>query len=125
MKSLKVKTQMNEDLINTIIKGDAAIVLKQIEDSSIDLVLTDPPYFLDRMDNEWDNEKVSLVTDYCNVIKSLPPGMKFEREQGKRFYRWYLNISRELHRVLVSSFHSLAPGFTIEWLQQLMMLVSL
>jgi len=98
--NLKEEIQMNNEIINKIILGDALQILPQIEDSSIDLVLTDPPYFLDKMDNEWNHETVSTITDYCIVIKSLPPGMKFDKEQGKRFYEWYLKVSKEICRVL-------------------------
>lgn len=87
-------------MINKIILGDAREVLPLIEDNSIDLVLTDPPYFLDKMDNSWNHKRVSTITDYCNVVKSLPPGMKFDKEQGKRLYEWYWEISQELYRVL-------------------------
>ena len=91
---------MNDKFINKIILGDAEKILPEIVDNSIDLVLTDPPYFLDKMDNGWDPETVSTITDYCHVVKSLPPGMKFDKEQGKRFYEWYLKISKEICRVL-------------------------
>lgn len=74
-------------------------VLCSIKDDTIDVVLTDPPYFLDKMDNNWDHEIVS--SKKCHyTVKSLPAGMKFDREQGKRFYEWYFEISKELHRVL-------------------------
>ncbi|MCM8803304.1 MAG: site-specific DNA-methyltransferase [Candidatus Omnitrophica bacterium] len=91
---------MNKKFINKIILGDAQEILPQIEDNSIDLVLTDPPYFLDKMDNNWDHKKVSTITDYCHVVKSLPPGMKFDKEQGRNLYEWYFKISKELYRVL-------------------------
>jgi site-specific DNA-methyltransferase (adenine-specific) len=91
---------MNERFINKLIVGDALEILPLIEDNSIDLVLTDPPYFLDKMDNHWDIRKVSSIKGYCKVIKSLPPGMKFEKTQGKRFYEWYFKIAKEIHRVL-------------------------
>lgn len=91
---------MNKDTLNKIILGDAREILLKIENNSIDLVLTDPPYFLDKMDNNWDHRRVSTITDYCNVVKSLPPGMKFDKEQGKRLHKWYLEISKELYRVL-------------------------
>lgn len=91
---------MNEKIVNKIIMGDALEVLPQIEKNSIDLVLTDPPYFLDKMDNNWNHKTVSTITDYCRVVKSLPPGMKFDREQGKNFYEWYLKIAKEIYRVL-------------------------
>ncbi len=90
----------NRKVINKIILGDSLKVLPQIEDNSIDLILTDPPYFLDKMDNNWNHQRVSKITDYCNVVKSLPPGMKFDKKQGIHFYQWYLGISTELYRVL-------------------------
>jgi site-specific DNA-methyltransferase (adenine-specific) len=86
-------------MINQIIWGDATEILPSIEDNTIDVVLTDPPYFLHKMDNNWDDETVSS-TKYQHAVKSLPAGMKFDREQGKRFYTWYLEISKELYRVL-------------------------
>ena len=91
---------MNKEYINQIILGDAEKILPEIKSNTIDVVLTDPPYFLDKMDNNWNHEAVSTITDHCNTIKSLPPGMKFDKEQGKRFYQWYLKISQELYRVL-------------------------
>jgi site-specific DNA-methyltransferase (adenine-specific) len=90
---------MKNQLINQIICGDALEILRNIRDNTIDVVLTDPPYFLDKMDNNWDHEIVS--SKKCHyTVKSLPAGMKFDREQGKRFYEWYFKISKELHRVL-------------------------
>ncbi|PKP59804.1 MAG: site-specific DNA-methyltransferase [Candidatus Altiarchaeales archaeon HGW-Altiarchaeales-1] len=89
----------NNDFINKIITGDALEVLAKIEDDSIDVVLTDPPYFLDKLDNNW---KYTEVPDkkYCIVVKSLPAGMKFDRQQGINLYNWFLNVSKELYRVL-------------------------
>lgn len=97
--NLKEKTQMNGKYLNKIIHGDALKVLFMFNDNSIDLVLTDPPYFLDKMDNSWDEKKVAS-TKYHHVIKSLPAGMKFDREQGKNFYEWYYKISKQILRVL-------------------------
>lgn len=91
---------MNKNkLLNKIILGDALDILKQIDDESIDLVLTDPPYFLDKLDNNWNHEKVANERN-MQVIKSLPAGMKFDREQGIKFYEWYSKISKEIFRVL-------------------------
>lgn len=89
----------NINYINKIICGDSLKILPQIESNSIDVVLTDPPYFLDKLDNNWDYKKISNQNNQY-VIKSLPAGMKFDREQGKRFYSWYLEISKEIFRVL-------------------------
>ena len=89
----------NNKFINKIICGDTLKLLPQMEKNSIDVVLTDPPYFLDKLDNNWNSEKVSNQSNQY-VVKSLPAGMKFDREQGKRFYTWYLNVSNEIFRVL-------------------------
>lgn len=89
----------NGKFINKVICADTLELLPQIEDNSIDVVLTDPPYFLDKLDNNWDHERVSNQ-DNQYTIKSLPAGMKFDREQGKRFYAWYLDISKEIFRIL-------------------------
>ena len=89
----------NVKYLNRIICDDVLNVLPNIAENSIDIVLTDPPYFLDKMDNNWNNEKVSN-NDNQHTIKSLPAGMKFERDQGVRFYEWYLKISKELFRVI-------------------------
>lgn len=93
-------TKKNQEILDTIVHGDVLEALGRIDVDSIDLVLTDPPYFLDRMDNNWDHKKVAKTGDYCHVVRSLPPGMKFSREQGIRFYEWYGEVSRAIHRVL-------------------------
>lgn len=90
---------MTNEIINKIVCEDAMKVLDKIEDERIDLVLTDPPYFLDKMDNDWDHETVSS-SKYHHAVKSLPAGMKFDKDQSMRFYKWYLEVSKKLHRVL-------------------------
>ena len=40
-------------MINQIIHGDCFDVLKDIDSSSIDLILTDPPYGLKFMGKDW------------------------------------------------------------------------
>lgn len=89
----------NEDFINKIICADTLTLLPKIESDSIDVVLTDPPYFLDKLDNNWDYKKVSNQSNQY-AIKSLPAGMKFDREQGIRFYKWYHEVSKEIFRIL-------------------------
>lgn len=85
--------------MTNLIQGDCLIKLKEIEDNSIDLVLTDPPYFLDKLDNNWSYENVNSEKNQ-QVVTSLPAGMKFDRQQGIEFYNWYIKISKEILRVL-------------------------
>lgn len=84
---------------NKIIAGEAGNLIKELPSNCIDLILTDPPYFLDKMDNNWKHKTVSSKENQY-VIKSLPAGMKFDKNQGQKFYDWYSGISRELFRVL-------------------------
>jgi len=85
-------------LIN--ICGDALEVLPRLPANSVDLALTDPPYFLDRLDNEWTPERAARRFYKSQAVFHLPPGMKFDPSQGRRMYEWYLEVSRELLRVL-------------------------
>lgn len=86
--------------LNKIICGDSLSLLPKLPEASVDIVVTDPPYFLDKLDNEWSQPKVSRRLKSQLVVKSLPAGMKFDREQGRRFYEWYGKVSNELFRVL-------------------------
>ena len=85
--------------INKIIHDDALNFLSKLKGNSVDIILTDPPYFLDKMDHSWNEKKVQNPKKPY-AVKHLPAGMKFNREQGKKFYSWYLHISKELFRVL-------------------------
>ncbi len=89
----------NKDFINQIILGDSLELLFKIEDNSIDVVLTDPPYFFDKLDNNWQYEEVENKKNQ-QTIKSLPAGMKFDRKQGQDFYKWYLKVSEQIYRIL-------------------------
>jgi site-specific DNA-methyltransferase (adenine-specific) len=86
--------------LDQIICGDALEILPRLPAHSIDLVLTDPPYFLDKLDNEWTPERAARRFYKSQAVFHLPPGMKFDPNQGRRMYEWYLEVSRELLRVL-------------------------
>ena len=85
--------------INQIIHDDALHFLPKLKENSIEIVLTDPPYFLDKLDKNWETSKVHNKKN-LQVVTSLPAGMKFDKNQGKQFYEWYLKVSREIFRVL-------------------------
>ncbi|MXY47067.1 MAG: site-specific DNA-methyltransferase [Chloroflexi bacterium] len=78
---------------------DCRTGMKSIDDSAISLVLTDPPYFIDGMDDGWDNTRLrSRIKP--GVIGGLPIGMKFDRAQGRNLYKFLLPIAREWMRVI-------------------------
>lgn len=80
-----------------IIHGDCLKELENIKDNSIDCVITDPPYFIDKLDNTWNSKNIN--NDKKNShIKHLPKGMKFDKKQVKNLYDYYLNVSKLLYR---------------------------
>lgn len=81
-------------------KGDCRNILKSIPNNSIDLIVTDPPYFIDGMGNDWNDEKLKGKVKEAGVIGGLPVGMKFDREQGKKLQEFLTPISDEYYRVL-------------------------
>ncbi len=87
------------DYVNQIVLGDSSKLLSLLDDESVDVVITDPPYFLDKMDNTWNFEAVHSQKNQ-QVVTSLPAGMVFSRRQGKELYQWYSKISEEIFRVL-------------------------
>ena len=80
--------------------GNAFELLKALPDNSIHLALTDPPYFIDGMGNDWDNASLQRKASKAGVVGSMPVGMKFDPAQGRKFQRFMEPICEELHRVL-------------------------
>ncbi|MCS7163089.1 MAG: site-specific DNA-methyltransferase [Bacteroidia bacterium] len=86
--------------LDKVICADARTILPQLPESAIDLVLTDPPYFLDKLDETWTPERAAPKSYKRQQVHHLPPGMKFDPSQGKRLYEWYFPIAQQIFRVL-------------------------
>jgi DNA modification methylase len=56
-----------------IINGDSAEVLKQFENNSIDAVITDPPYGIEFLGKEWDQD-TGAVEIWRECLRVLKPG---------------------------------------------------
>lgn len=80
--------------------GNAFDLLKDVPDNSVHFVLTDPPYFIDGMNGDWDNDSLQRKASKAGVIGSLPVGMKFDPAQGRKFQRFMEPICDEIFRVL-------------------------
>ena len=74
----------------------------KLENNSIDCVITDPPYFIDKLDNKWSSDKVNKDVKNSH-IKHLPKGMKFDKKQVKQLFDYYLKLSKLL-------FDKMKPG---------------
>jgi site-specific DNA-methyltransferase (adenine-specific) len=73
--------------------------MKHLPENSVDMVCTDPPYFLDGLGNDWDKNKIDKK-GASSVVGNLPKGMKFDRKQSKKFHDFYSDVSKEVFRVL-------------------------
>jgi len=73
--------------------------LKNIPSGSIDMVCTDPPYFLDKLNSNW-NKATLDKSGSSSMVGNLPKGMKFDRNQSKKFNEFYSKVSDEVFRVL-------------------------
>lgn len=89
-----------EDII--ILNGNCMEELYKLEDNSVDCVITDPPYFIDKLDNQWSSDKIGQDSKNSH-IKHLPKGMKFDKSQVKNLYEFYLDLSKLL-------FQKMKPG---------------
>ena len=82
----------------SLLKGDCLQILQKLDDNSIDLVLTDPPYFIGKLTNNWNDSKKPN-----SHVTHLPKGMAFKRTQTEDLYNFYKKVSSLL-------IHKLKPG---------------
>lgn len=80
--------------------GDCLDILPAIDINSIHAIITDPPYFIDGLDDEWKKGKVDKKNNSGKVVKGLPTGMKFDAAQGRRLKTFIKNTSIQLFKVL-------------------------
>ncbi|MDA7989525.1 MAG: site-specific DNA-methyltransferase [Gammaproteobacteria bacterium] len=79
--------------------ADCLVGLEELRAESVHFVATDPPYFLDGLDDEWNKSKLHKRVK-PGVIGGLPAGMKFDRKQAKRLQSFMFKVAGELRRVL-------------------------
>jgi site-specific DNA-methyltransferase (adenine-specific) len=87
------------ELINKLTLGDCIEFMKKLPSNSIDMVCTDPPYFLDGLNSDW-NKKTLDKKGSSVIVGNLPKGMKFDRNQSKKFNEFYSLVSIEVFRIL-------------------------
>lgn len=80
--------------------GDCLEVMPAIDVNSINLIVTDPPYFQDGNDEEWKRGKIEKSNDKEKVVPGMPTGMKFDKKQGERIKDFIKKTSIEMFRVL-------------------------
>lgn len=86
----------------TLREGDCRELLTELPSNSVHMVLTDPPYFLDGLDNGW-QKGCGQAKRGTGSVGGLPVGMKFDPQQGRQLQEFIHQVGQELIRVL-------APG---------------
>ena len=71
----------------------------EVASQSVSLILTDPPYFLDGMDDNWDTERIRSRLKK-GVVGGIPVGMKFDPAQGQNLYRFLKPIAEQWFRII-------------------------
>ncbi|MDO8466970.1 MAG: site-specific DNA-methyltransferase [bacterium] len=84
----------------TIYNSDCMEAFRLLKNNSVDFIATDPPYFLDGMDNNWSDKSLKNKVSKAGTIGGLPVGMKFDPEQGIRLEKFFNQVSVEASRVL-------------------------
>ena len=73
--------------MNKILVGDCLIKLKELEDNSVDSIVTDPPYELGFMGKSWDNTGIANnVEMWRECLRVLKPGGHLLAFSGTRTY---------------------------------------
>lgn len=79
--------------------SDCRIGMRELLENEVSLILTDPPYFIDGMGDNWDTNKIKRRVK-PGVVGSLPAGMKFSSQQGRDLQHFLMPIAAEWMRVL-------------------------
>jgi DNA modification methylase len=73
--------------MNKILQGDCLIKLKELDDNSVDSIVTDPPYELGFMGKSWDNTGIANnVEMWSECLRVLKPGGHLLAFSGTRTY---------------------------------------
>ena len=79
--------------------GDCRAFMEELPKNQFSLVLTDPPYFIDGMDDGWDRRRLQRRVKK-GVVGGLPVGMKFDLRQGQKLYAFLRPIAAQWLRLL-------------------------
>ena len=99
-KVLPRKRERKMTAVYKIFNEDCREAIKKLSDNSVDLIVTDPPYFIDGMGDDWDDKNLHKRASKAGVVGGLPAGMKFDREQGEKLQAFLEPLAKEFFRVL-------------------------
>lgn len=79
---------------------DARDLLDGLAADSVDALVTDPPYFLDKLGDTWSADAKAKRTTNGGQVTSLPAGMRFDPKQGLRFQQFMGEVAERACRAL-------------------------
>ncbi len=85
-----------DEMLNRVTYGDCIVMMKRIPTGSVDMVCTDPPYFLDGLGSDWNKESLDSKGSSA-VVGNLPKGMKFDRNQSKKVLKFAICLAGYTH----------------------------
>lgn len=91
---------MDYQLSQEVITIDCRKGLATLADNSISCVITDPPYFIDGMGDDWNDGNLNNKTAKADVVGGLPVGMKFDKNQSKNLLNFLEPVAKEWVRVV-------------------------
>ena len=83
-----------------VVAEDCRKHMPSMRGDSVSLIVTDPPYFIDGMGDDWNNEALERRMKPGGVVGSLPIGMKFDVTQGLRLQKFLQPIAIEWMRLI-------------------------
>lgn len=83
-----------------VFADDCRRFMASMRTNSVSLIITDPPYFIDGMGEDWDREKLAQRVRKGGVVGSLPVGMKYDRAQGPRLQEFLAPVAEEWLRII-------------------------
>ncbi len=82
-------------------EGDYVKLIDTIKNNSIDLCLTDPPYFIDGLNNTWNIKSINdNKKKLKGPIQNLPGGMKFDRKQSYIYEEFINTLAKKIYKIL-------------------------
>lgn len=90
---------MIQTFINLMI-GDCLTLLEDMDSESVHLVATDPPYYLDGLNQDW-RKGTGTTPRGTGSVGGLPVGMKFDPKQGRELQAFIESVGTAMLRVLV------------------------
>jgi len=91
-------SKINENIQITLLNNDCIIEIEKLQDNSIDCVITDPPYFINILDDKWSSKKIENKYQANSHIRHLPVAMKFDKKQVEKLCTYYHKLSKLLFK---------------------------